>query len=109
MLERTWLSTYQARGPLEEYWLMFRFTAPAPRALAVTAAIFLATVAASAQLAPRGAAAPVQGRSRRINANRRARIQRNIEDAYSHKWEVGGGIGFLRYRTGPNQQRTSEV
>jgi hypothetical protein len=86
---------------------MFRFTVPAPRALLATAAFFFVTSAAIAQAAPNGTPAP--GRSRRINANRKARIQRNIEDAYSHRWEVAGGGGYLRYRTGPNQQRTNEI
>jgi hypothetical protein len=86
---------------------MFRFTAPAPRALTATAAFLLLSAVASAQLAPNGAPAP--GRSRRINANRRARIQRNIEDSYSHRWEVAGGGGFLRFRTGENLQRISQV
>ena len=48
-------------------------------------------------------------RSRRINNNRRARIQRNIQDAYSHKWEVAGGGGYLRFRTGQYLQKSNEI
>ena len=47
-------------------------------------------------------------RSRRINSNRRARIARNIQDAYSHKWEVAGGGGYLRFRTGQYLQKSNE-
>ena len=86
---------------------MFRFTAPAPRALLATAAFLFVSAAAFAQAAPNSTAAP--GRSRRITANRKARIQRNIEDTYSHRWEVAGGGGYLRFRTGPFEQRTNEI
>lgn len=49
-------------------------------------------------------------RSRReTNANRRARIERTIQDTYSHKWEVGGGGGYLRFRSGEDLQRNNEV
>lgn len=83
---------------------MFRFTFAAPRAL-VTTAVLSATLfaaAAGAQTAPR------QTVSRR-NANRQARIARNIQDAYSHRWEVAGGGGFLRFRTGQYLQKISEI
>ncbi|AFL88969.1 opacity protein [Terriglobus roseus DSM 18391] len=86
---------------------MFRFTEPAPRALLATAALFFVSTAAFAQAAPNGTPAP--GRSRRVNANRRARIQRNIEDAYTHRWEIAGGGGFLRFRTGQDQQRINQI
>ncbi len=48
-------------------------------------------------------------RSRRINSNRRARIDRNIQDTYSHKWEVAGGGGYLRFRTGQYLQKSNEI
>lgn len=86
---------------------MFRFTAPAPRALAATAVFLVLAATAAAQAAPSGTPAP--GRSRRMNANRKARIERNIADAYSHRWEVAGGGGFLRFRTGQYLQKISEV
>lgn len=84
---------------------MFRFTAPAPRALAASAALVLFAATATAQAT---SSTPTRS-SRRQNANRQARIARNIADAYSHRWEVAGGGGFLRFRTGENLQRISEV
>ncbi len=46
---------------------------------------------------------------RESSANRKARIQRTIEDTYSHRWEIGGGGGYLRWRSGPNLQKNNEV
>lgn len=43
------------------------------------------------------------------NANRKARIQRQIEETYSHRWEVGGGGGWLRFRSGEFTQKNSEI
>lgn len=59
-----------------------------------------------------GGAAPLQAqfsRRRETNANRRARIERTIQDTYSHQWEVGGGGGYLRFRSGEDLQRNNEV
>ncbi|MEZ2345681.1 hypothetical protein [Terriglobus sp. RCC_193] len=84
---------------------MFRFTAPAPRALAASAALVLFAATATAQAT---SSTPTRS-SRRQNANRQARIARNIADAYSHRWEVAGGGGFLRFRTGENLQKISQV
>jgi hypothetical protein len=46
---------------------------------------------------------------RESNANRKARIARAIDETYSHRWEVAGGGGFLRFRTGEYLQKSSEV
>jgi hypothetical protein len=46
---------------------------------------------------------------RESNANRKARIERTIQDTYSHRWEVGGGGGYLRFRSGESLQRNNEV
>ena len=78
---------------------MFRFTTIASRALLLSAILVTPFTAAHGQ-APK--------RSRR-NANRQARIQRNIQDAYSHRWEVAGGGGYLRFRSGQYLQRNNEV
>ncbi len=67
--------------------------------------------------APTSAVAPVGtpqspvavSRSRRRNSNRQARIARNIQDSYSHRYEVAGGGGYLRFRTGEYLQKSSEV
>jgi hypothetical protein len=46
---------------------------------------------------------------RESNANRKARIARTIEDTYSHRYEVFGGGGYLRWRSGPDLKRNNEV
>lgn len=48
-------------------------------------------------------------RRRETNANREARIQRTIQETYSHRWEVAGGGGFLRFRSGQYLQKNNEV
>ena len=63
---------------------------------------------AGSQTAPRPAYVPGQ-RSRRLNANRQARIARNIRDTYSHRYEVSGGGGYLRFHPGPDLYRINEV
>ena len=47
--------------------------------------------------------------SRETNANRKARIDRIIQDTYSHRYEVAGGGGYLRFRSGETLQRNNEV
>src|SRR5271168_3229255 len=46
---------------------------------------------------------------RESNANRKARIARTIEATYSHRYEVAGGGGYLRFRSGEYLQRNNEV
>jgi hypothetical protein len=46
---------------------------------------------------------------RETNANRKARIARTVEDTYSHRYEVFGGGGYLRWRSGPDLKRNNEV
>ncbi|MEO8736047.1 MAG: hypothetical protein ABI380_05870 [Edaphobacter sp.] len=46
---------------------------------------------------------------RESNTNRQARIARTIKETYSHRWEIGGGGGYLRYRSGEFLQRNNEV
>lgn len=46
---------------------------------------------------------------RETTANRKARIQRTISETYSHKWEVGGGGGFVRFRPGKYLQQSNEI
>ena len=48
-------------------------------------------------------------RRRETNANRQARIQRTIQETYGHRWEVSGGGGFLRFRSGEYLQKNNEV
>lgn len=80
---------------------MFGFRFSVKCAAAALAAVFVA-----------GGAAPLQAqfsRRRETNANRRARIERAIQDTYSHQWEVGGGGGYLRFRSGELLQKNNEV
>jgi hypothetical protein len=86
---------------------MFRFTTRAQRALLIAAVCSAVSLTAAAQVAPSGTPAP--GASRRIRANRQARVQRNIQDAYSHKYEIAGGGGFLRFREGQYLQKITQV
>lgn len=55
-----------------------------------------------------GAQAPRRTR-RESNANRRARVLREIEESYTHRYELAGGGGYLRFRSGPNLQKNNEV
>lgn len=108
---------------------MFRFTAPALCAL-LSAAMFPLAAAHGQASAPADQTssapqtspaatpqAPAQGQassglggvSRRIRANRQARVQRNILDTYSHRYEFAGGGGFLRFRTGQYLQKITQV
>jgi hypothetical protein len=43
------------------------------------------------------------------NANRKARIERQVQETYTHRWEVGGGGGWLRFRSGEFTQKNSEI
>ena len=52
-----------------------------------------------------GAGRPMEAQAtrrarRESNVNRRARIQRAIEDTYSRRYEVAAGGGYLRFRSG---------
>ncbi len=87
---------------------MFRFAAPARHALLSMAALLTVATNAFAQTAPSTAPAPGSV-SRRIRANRQARVQRNILDTYSHRYEIAGGGGFLRFRTGEFLQKISQI
>ena len=46
---------------------------------------------------------------RETNANRRARIAREIAETYSHRYEVSAGGGYLRFRSGEFLQKNNEV
>ncbi|QHN02491.1 hypothetical protein FTO74_03205 [Granulicella sp. WH15] len=70
-------------------------------AACLAAAVVAATVPAQAQSASRI--------RRESNQNRKNRIQRTVDETYSHRYEAGGGGGFLRFRSGSNLQQSSEV
>jgi hypothetical protein len=46
---------------------------------------------------------------RESNANRQARIARTIEQTYNHRWEIAGGGGYLRFRSGEYLQKNNDV
>jgi hypothetical protein len=73
------------------------------QALAVTIIMIVAIagVSARAQATRRG--------GRETNANRRARVAREIKETYTHRWEVGGGGGYMRFRSGQLTQKNSEI
>ncbi|ADV82107.1 hypothetical protein [Terriglobus saanensis] len=79
---------------------MFRFSSRARLAL---------TVALGVSLASFFSLHGQTSRQRRINATRQARIARTIEQTYTHKWEVAGGGGYLRFRSGEFLQKNNEV
>jgi hypothetical protein len=70
--------------------------------LAVVAAVIVITASAAAQT-------PQPGARHETNASREARIQRAIHDTYSHRWEVFGGGGYMRFRSGEYTQKNNEV
>jgi hypothetical protein len=47
--------------------------------------------------------------TRETNANRRARIERTVQETYTHRWEIAGGGGYLRFRSGQFTQKNSEI
>jgi hypothetical protein len=70
-------------------------------AASLTALILSSTAAGYAQSTRR--------QRRETNANRQARIQRTINDTYSHRYEVFGGGGYLRFRSGEYLKRNNEI
>jgi hypothetical protein len=64
---------------------------------------------ASAQTVSKKRQQQPQRARRETNASRRARIQRTIADTYSHKWEVAGGGGYMRFRSGSQLKKNNEV
>jgi hypothetical protein len=70
----------------------------------------LAVVFMIALFATASAAAQTTRRSgHETNASRQARIARQIQETYTHRWEVAGGGGYLRFRSGQYNQRNSEI
>jgi hypothetical protein len=45
----------------------------------------------------------------RVNARRKLRLQQVIQDTYTHKYEVYGGGGYLRFSPGNTLQHLNEV
>ncbi len=71
------------------------------------AAFALPLVALAAPLAAR---AQSSSRTRReTNANRRARIAREVAETYAHRYEFSGGGGYLRFHTGEYLRKSNEI
>ena len=68
------------------------------------AVLLVAALSASSALAQNA-----RRSGRETNANRKARIERQIADTYTHRWEVAGGGGYLRFRSGQFTQKNSEI
>jgi len=85
--------------------LIFRSPSRFVRSIQLLAAILLiAASSASSALAQYSRKGP-----RETNANRKARIERQIAETYTHRWEVAGGGGYLRFRSGLFTQKNSEI
>jgi hypothetical protein len=82
---------------------MFGFRLSVKCAAAVLLAGFIASGASALE------AQSTHRQRRESNANRKARIARAIQDTYTHRWEVGGGGGYLRFRSGENLQKNNQV
>ena len=70
--------------------------------LAAASVFITASAAAQTQTTQPGA-------RHETNASREARIQRTIHDTYSHRWEVFGGGGYMRFRSGEYTQKNNEI
>ena len=82
---------------------MFGFRLSMKQVAGVLLAGFIASGAVSLQ-------AQTTRRTRReSSANRKSRIERSIAETYSHRFEVAGGGGYLRFQSGSALQKNNEV
>ncbi|HEY4009542.1 MAG TPA: hypothetical protein VGM11_05285 [Acidobacteriaceae bacterium] len=72
-----------------------------PAACVALAAVLIAAAAP--------AAAQVTYKPHETNASREARIERTIAETYSHRWEVFGGGGYMRFRSGQYTEKNNEI
>lgn len=75
----------------------------AARCTAALAAVTFITASAAAQNTKPGTI------RHETNSSRQARIQRTIADTYSHRWEVFGGGGYMRFDSGQYTQKNNEI
>lgn len=64
------------------------------------------------QTAPQGTqerAEVLRQAQERVRARRRIRVEQIIQDTYTHKYEVYGGGGYLRFTPGPDLQHLNEA
>jgi hypothetical protein len=82
---------------------MFGFRLSVKQVTGVLLAGFIASGAVALQ-------AQTTRRTRReSSANRKSRIERTIAETYSHRFEVAGGGGFLRFQSGSALQKNDEI
>ena len=93
----------QNEGLCRGTFLMFVFGSRTKWFAAVLAVAAMAAGAGSAQ------AQKTKRQRRETNVNRQARINRTIKDTYTRRYEVAGGGGFLRFRSGEYLKRNNEV
>lgn len=84
---------------------MFRSPSGFKVSIQALAAVLMATMLAVSS----GRAQTTRKEGRNTNANRKLRTAREIKETYTHRWEVGGGGGYLRYRSGQYLQKNSEI
>ena len=85
---------------------MFRSLSGFKVSIQTLAAVLIFTLAA---LAGTSGHAQSTRRARETNAIRKARIARQVKETYTHRYEVAGGGGYLRFRSGPFTQKNSEI
>lgn len=93
---------------------MFGVSKSSGRALLRVLGVGLLTGLVAGSLLTAGAQARTQTRPQRrarreTNASRQARITRTIEQTYANRWEVFGGGGYLRWRSGEYTKKNNEV
>jgi hypothetical protein len=86
---------------------MFRLPSRFRVSTRTSTAVLILMIAALAGSSLQAQSARKPGRE--TNANRRARIAKQIQETYSHRWEVAGGGGYLRFRSGQTLQKNSEI
>jgi hypothetical protein len=84
---------------------MFRSPSGFKVSIQALAAVLMATMLAVSS----GRAQTTRKEGRDTNANRKLRAARQIKETYTHRWEVGGGGGYLRFRSGQYLQKNSEI
>ena len=103
---------YSKRFGCHVYPLLFLITLAVPGLLAQDSTGSVSAPPAQAQAQPEN---PQQNQIRlaqeaqaRIRARREQRKQRVVQDTYSHKFEVYGGGGYIRFRPGSSLQHINE-
>jgi hypothetical protein len=91
-------------GGAQEFSLIFRSPSRFVRSIQLLPALLLVAAFASSSALAQNTSRTIQ-----TNANRKARIARQIADTYTHRWEVAGGGGYLRFRSGQFNQKNSEI